>query len=199
MSDSSQPPVVEAPDVSDTSEPSPEPKKDSVSYETHRRLLDEAKKAKAKVAEYEAKEKQIAEEKLKQQGEYQKIIEAREAELAETRNKVTAYETQIDEARKLSAFQKAFGNEIDGKWLGLVDVSKIAFKPDTKEVDDFSVKAVVDNFKKQWPEAVVRKGSPLPSPDMPNGSVHISESEWKKLKGSTEKQKYKPDQIKWGQ
>lgn len=197
MSDSSQPPVVETPPVSDSGEPK-DPKPDTVSYETHRRLLDEKKKVAAKLSEFEAKEKAANDEKLRQQGEYQKLIEDREKQLAEANTKVSAYETQIDSARKLSAFQKAAG-DIDSKWLNLVDINKIAFKPDTKEVDEFSVKTAVDNFKKQWPEAIRRNNSSLPSPDMPNGISSITESEWKKLKGSAEKSKYKPDQIKWGQ
>lgn len=198
MSDSANPPVVDPSASGASDDKQDQPKEQTVAYDTHRRLLDEKKKVAAKLAEYEAKERLAAEEQAKKAGEHQKIIEARDALIKEQQEQLMSVKSQIENAKKLSAFMKSVG-DIDGKWLGLVDVSKIAFKPESEEVDDFSLKTAVDNFRKQWPEAIKKPGSSLPNPAMPNGNGMISESEWKALKGSAEKQKYKPDQIKWGQ
>lgn len=178
------------------------PSKDSVSYETHRRLLDEKKKAvaqkaelEARLASFEAKERQAEEEKLKQTGEYQKLLTLREQENQLLKTKLDSFDSHIKKASKLNAFMKAAGTELDDKWLPLVDVEQIAFRPDADgEIDMLSVQASVETFKKTWPEAFKPKGSQIPS-DMPNGTGTITESEWNKL---PDKKKYRPNQIQWG-
>lgn len=185
-------------------EPTQQPK-DSVSYETHRRLLDEKKREQAarkdleaKVAAFEAKERQIEEEKLKAQGEFQKLLQLREQENQTLKQKLDAFDSQFKRAEKMNAFIKAAGTELDDKWLRLIDVDGIAYRPDAdNEIDHMSVQNAVETFRKTWPEAFKPKGSQIPA-DMPNGQGYITESEWKKLTKSEDRRKYKQNQILWG-
>lgn len=177
---------------------------DKVSYETHRRLLDEKKREQAarkqleaELEMFRAKEKQIEEEKLKQTGEYQKLLQLREEENKKLKSELDSFENRFKRAAKMNAFIKAAGTELDDKWLQLVDVDSIAVRPDDNEIDMMSLQSSVETFRKTWPEAFKPKGSPIPA-DMPNGQGHITESEWRKLPKAADKTKYKPDQILWG-
>lgn len=177
-------------------------KQDSVSYETHRRLLDEKKREQAarkqleaEVEAFRAKERQIEEDKLRQQGEFQKLLQLREQENESLKGKLNSFESRFQAASKINAFIKAAGTDLDEKWLRLVDVNSIQFRPDQDgEIDMMSVQSAVETFKKTWPEAFKPKGSQIPA-EMPNGQGYITESEWKNL---PDKKKYKQNQILWG-
>ena len=179
--------------------------RETVSYETHRRLLDEKKREQAarkqlesELEAFKAKERALEEEKLKQQGEYQKLLGFREEELKSFKDKVNQYESKFQRAEKMSAFIKAAGQDLDDKWLSLINVEAIQYRPDSEgEIDQMSVASAVETFKKTWPEAFKTRSTMMPA-DMPNGQGFITETEWKKMSKAEDRKKYKPNQILWG-
>lgn len=171
-------------------------KEETVPYTKYRELLDEKKKATAKLKEIEDKRKLDEENKLKETGQYKEVLAQREAELEAERSKVKLFQNERQNAMKLSAFMKTVGADVDEKWFSMVELDKINFKPDSNEIDQMSVSLAVDSFKKEWPEALRSKSGNLPPPNAPNGTGYITESDWKKLSGK-EKAKYKFDKIHW--
>lgn len=175
--------------------------KDFVSLETHRRLLDEKKKQKALLDELLAKEKMREEEEARKRGDFQKIELGLKEELEVERQKRISLENMFTNGRKLNAVTEALGGNIEPKWLKLLDVNDIVVHPETGEVDHMSVAKVAEAFRKEFPEAI-KKGPVLPSQHpqgVQGGSGRIAESEWKKLKSLSEMNKWKRDQIVWGQ
>lgn len=158
------------------------PAKDSVAYDTYKKAVDEAKAAKAKVAEFEKAQREANEAKLKADGEYKKLLEQREKELADERQKRTGIEQQISDARKRSALLDALTGEVPKTYWSLMDLDEIAVNPETGMPDEASVKSVAEKFEKQYPEVVKRapKGK-LPNDAPQGGGAKLSYASWLKL------------------
>lgn len=177
-----------------------EQKKDFVSLETHRRLLDEKKRAQAQLEQLLAEKKARDEEEARKRGDFQKIEEGLKSDLESERQKRKQLEEMFEHGRKLNAVTEALGT-IESKWLKLLDVSQVAVHPETGEVDMNSVAKVAEAFKKEFPEAM-RKPANMPSAQpagLSQGSGRILESEWKRLPTLKEMNKWRRDQIVWGQ
>ena len=160
-------------------------KKDAVSYDTHRRLLKQLKEAQTKLErlnEYEAKAleaekiKAEAEEvKLKSEGKWKELLEAKENKLkeldgmlAEERNKVQSFQEHLQEATKLQALQDVLGGRFKKqRYFDLVETDKIAINPETGQVDSDSLKAYADSFLKEHKELIE-----FNKPQMPDGAAH---------------------------
>jgi hypothetical protein len=190
------------PAIGDSVIGTPETPKESVSYETYRRTVSEAKtereqrrKLEAELTEFRKKEQEAKEADLARRGEFDQVLKLREEENQKLRESLNVYNERMQKASKLNAFIKAAGADLDDKWLGLVDVDSIVVLPDD-EIDQLSVKKTVETFRKTWPEAFKQK-SIIPN-DMPNGTGFITESEWKKIPSAAERKKYKQNQIQWG-
>lgn len=163
---------------------------DQVSYDTHKKVLDEKKKAQKRAEDAEAKLAQIEEDRLKAAGDLQKIIDAEKERNKNLQSENESFKKMQERSRKLGAFIKASDTSLDSKWYDMVDVDSIAFKEGTDEIDPMSVTKQVDVFKKRWPEAF-KPVSSMPPPTEPNGNGKvISEDEFKKLKAK-EMAKYK--------
>jgi len=194
MSEPTVAPVVQPPVA--PVEPEAKPVKDTVAYETHQKLLGEKKKLQERLDAIEAERRQKEEEELTKKGELQKILELREKEAKELREKLQAKEEREQQARKLSAVLKGLGGSVDEKWFSVIgqEIDQVLVN-DQGEIEQMSVTSVVENLKKLWPEMTRR-----PMPGMPNenpapGSLgKIARSEWLKL-SSKEMTKWKPDQI----
>lgn len=139
-------------------------KKDSVSYETYQRVLAEAKAAKEKVKTFEASLKEQEETKLKQQNEWKVLAEAKEKEAIEYKTKFEDINRSLVDAVKLQAFQKHLGGKLkNDAYFQFVDTDKIAYNPETKRVDDESVKTLVSEFVKNHSALVEFKTAKLPN------------------------------------
>lgn len=173
------------------------PKNDPVSYETHRRLLDEKKKIQAKLAAFEAAQKAKEEEELAKKGEVQKLLDIAKREAEELRIKVKANEEREIQAKKLSSVIRGLGSSVDEKWYGVIGqhIDEVVFNSDTGEIEQMSVTSVVDNLKKTWPE-MLKKTTPGMPGDAPrgNGATTISRDDWLKLSAKDMK-KWRPEQI----
>jgi hypothetical protein len=168
---------------------------DSVPYTKYRELLDEKKKTQTKLKEFLDKENADREARLKEEGKFTEILAEERKQKEELAQRVQSFENLQKNGRKLNAFLKAAGTDLDEKWVPLVDLEKIQFKEGTEEVDKLSVNSALDNFKKTWPEAFKTKGPNMPPPSAPNGSGFISYSDWLKLPAK-EMKKYNITQIR---
>ncbi len=146
------------------------PAKGTVAYETYKKAVDEAKAAKAKVAEFEKSKREAEESKLKQDGEYKKLLEQREQELKETQEKLSGTEKKISESRKLNAFLGAVPGDVPKQYWGLIDLDGIAVDPETGMPDPASVKKAAAEFEKSHPEVVKKPNKGKLPTDAANGS-----------------------------
>lgn len=170
---------------------------ESVSYETHRRLLDEKKKIQAKLVAFEAEKKASEEAELTRKGEIQKLLDMAKKEAEELRAKVKADEELRTQGKKLSSVVRALGSNVDEKWYGVIGqhIDDIMTNPDTGEIEQMSVTSVVDKLKKTWPEMLKKQAAGMPNEaPMGNGSTTISRDEWLKLTAKDMK-KWRPEQV----
>lgn len=171
--------------------------KDSVAYETHRKLLDEKKKLQQRLEAIETERKAAEEAELTRKGELQKLLEFERKKAQDLESRVKAQDEERKQARKLSAIVKGLGAPVDQKWYSVIGshLDDVIFNEETGEVEGMSVTSVIENLKKEWPEMLRRPSAGMPQ-DAPrgNGATTISHEEWKKLP-LAEMRKYKPHQI----
>jgi Skp family chaperone for outer membrane proteins len=173
------------------------------SYESYQKLLSEKKNTqqKLKAAQDElnriAAEKADAEKKrLEEQGEFKKIAELKEKQLAETQAKLNEMKERDSDLKKVAAVVKALGGSLPSKYQEVLRYQDVVINPESGEVDELSVKQVADQFKKTWPEAFRSKGpgTDNTAPTSAPNSGKIAYSKWKELPPA-EMKKYKPHQI----
>jgi dsDNA-specific endonuclease/ATPase MutS2 len=158
------------------------PAKDSVAYDTYKKAVDEAKAAKAKVAEFEKAKREAEESKLKQDGEYKKLLEQREQELEEERKGRKDLETKINESRKLNAFLNAVSGEVPKQYWSLIDLENVAVDPETGMPDESSVKRAAEKFEKEYADVIKKPSkSKLPNDAPKGGAGKLSYDSWLKL------------------
>lgn len=170
-------------------EQDPQDKKDSVSYETHRQLLNEKKKrdeelrkAREDLAKYDQEKRELEEKALKEKEDYKKLFESREKELAEERARREAIESKIIEAQKYKALNKALGASVPEKFWNLVELDKIAIDPATGMPDEMTTKAYADEFQKNYGEIFVNRNLPrLPNDGPTRGKTGLTYEQWVKL------------------
>ena len=110
---------------------------DKVAYETYQRVLAEAKTAKEKLRTLEAAQQAQVESKMKEQNEWKALAEAKELEAKNLSEKLNGLESTITES--------------------------IAYNPETKRVDEESVKKVVAEFVKKHASLVEFKAGKMPN------------------------------------
>lgn len=128
----------------------PSEKQDVVKYDTYSRVLAEAKKLKEKVREYESVLQQSQEQKLKEQNEWKTLAEQYKAKLEQTSKTLEEQERAITNGLKFQEFEKHLGGKLKKRdYASFVDFEKIVLNPETKSVDEDSVKTVVSDFIKE--------------------------------------------------
>lgn len=133
---------------------------DVVKYETYSRVLSEAKKLKEKVKEYETVLQQSQEQKLKEQNEWKALAEQYKAKLDQTSHVLQEQEKSIVNGLKYHEFEKHLGGKLKDKdYATFVDFDRIILNPETKQVDEDSVKAVASDFIKKHASLVEFQGS----------------------------------------
>lgn len=81
--------------------------------------------ANSKLDNFVADQKTAEDEKLKQQGEFKKLLEKREIELEEERSLRMNREKTLTDAQKLSAVLDKVGGSVESDYYGLIDVASI--------------------------------------------------------------------------
>lgn len=175
---------------------------ETVSYETHQRLLGEKKRAveeakKAAEEKAEAKKqlnellrqrKEEEEAKLKANEEYKKILEIREKELNEVKAELTNVHTTIAESRKFQAVIESINGSVDKQYWSLIPTEKVAVDPSTGQPDPVSVQAVAREFEKNFALVVKPKTGVqiLPNEAAKGGTEKLTVDQWKALPTSKE-------------
>ena len=167
---------------------------DTVSYDHFKQVLDEKKKLRDKVKEFESAEKKRREEALIAEGKLKEMLELRESEANELKTRLQEIEERDLMASKMSAIVGALGTGIDDRWYSIISqyVNEVGLDGDGN-IDNSSVSKIAESLKRTWPEMIKKPVVGVPSGG-PTGSATISRNEWLKL-SSQEMQKWKPDQI----
>lgn len=143
---------------------------DKVAYDTYKKTVAAEKAAKekakaleeqvnllnSKLSELEQAKRAQEESKMIEKGDYQKILELREKEISELRNKYeqtenekTMAQKRLVDSYKLQEFVNRIGGKLDSDYYYLVDLDSIAVNPETKEIDESSLHSVVSSFTKK--------------------------------------------------
>lgn len=158
--------------------------KDTVSYETHARLLDEKKKLAFKLKEIEDAKKIQFEKELKDKEDYKKIIELRDKEVVEYKTKYETLEARLTNGSKLSAVLDQIDGKVEKIYYGLIDLDSIALDPSTGMPDEKSVRDVAKQFSKTHSKVILKDGaaSKMPHDAARGGSGgKLSLAEWTAL------------------
>jgi hypothetical protein len=133
---------------------------DVVKYETYSKVLSEAKKLKEKVKEYETVLQQSQEQKLKEQNEWKALAEQYKSKLDQTSHVLQEQEKSIVNGLKFHEFEKHLGGKLKDKdYATFVEFDRIVLNPETKQVDEDSVKTVAADFIKKHASLVEFQGS----------------------------------------
>jgi hypothetical protein len=144
-------------------------KEDVVSYESHQKLLKQYKRDRERLKALEdervlfgQKQKEIEETKLREKGEFQKLLDIRQKELDEYKTRLNTISQEKDETSKAltDTFKlNAFYDKLPGKikrreYLNFVDLDSIVIDPETGSVDEQSVDMVASSFMKEYKDLV---------------------------------------------
>lgn len=147
---------------------------DKVAYDTYRRVLNEAKKLKEQVKLYEEEKAKSHENKLKEQNEWKALAETYQQQLHEKSRILQEQEQSIVNGMKYQEFEKHLGGRLKNKdYATFIEFDKIVMNPETKRIDEESVKGVVSNFVKQHSHLVeFAGGAKMPNEAArPSGSI----------------------------
>jgi len=143
----------------------PDAQTGKVSYETYQKVLNEAKKAK-ELAKTLAEEKAKNDEKaLAEQQQWKVLFEQTKAQLDQTKSVLSEQEKSIVNGLKYQEFEKHLGGKLKNRdYATFIDFEKIAINPESRTVDEESVKSVVNEFlKSHAPLVEFQSGAKLPN------------------------------------
>ncbi|RTL05196.1 hypothetical protein EKK58_08590 [Candidatus Dependentiae bacterium] len=183
--------------------------KDTVAYDTYRKVLAEKKKKDeelASVREELAKrnklDKEREEAELKAKEDYKKIAELREKELNETKIKYDSLNKEIQESLKFNAFLEALPGELPRKYWGMVNTKEIVIDPSTGDPDPVSIKKVAESFQAEYGELIKNPNkAKLPGDAASGGNAVITSEVWKTMTPEEKKKNlssYMAQKIKRG-
>lgn len=155
---------------------------DKVAYETYKRVLSEAKKLKEQLKTLEEEKTRTHESKLKEQNEWKTLAESYKGQLDQTKAVLVEQEQSIVNGMKYQEFEKHLGGRLKNKdYATFIDFDKIVMNPETKRIDDESVKGVISEFVKNHSHLVeFTGGARVPNEAARSGSVNRDE-DWKKM------------------
>jgi hypothetical protein len=148
---------------------------DKVAYETYKRVLSEAKKLKDQVRAFEEERNKGQENKLKEQNEWKALADSYKTQLDEKAKNLSELNEQVVNGLKFGEFEKHLGGRLrDKDYATFIDFDRIVLNPETKRVDDESVKGVVSDFVKKHSNLVdFDNGKRLPN-EASSGSNNFS-------------------------
>lgn len=154
------------------------PSTDKVAYDTYRRVLSEAKKLKDELRAIKEQEQKSHETKLKEQNEWKALAEAKASQAEQLEKLYKEQQEQIVNGMKFQEFEKHLGGRLkDRDYATFIDFDKIVINPETKSIDEESVKGVVSNFVKKHSHLVEFQGSAkMPNVAANSGSNFASKS-----------------------
>ena len=141
--------------------------KDSVAFETHRKLLGQHKNLKEsvvslqeKLAQYEAKERQAEELEAVKKGDYEKALAFKDKRIQELEGQVSDYEEGLDKGKKLNAvLDKLPGKLKHRDYMNFIDTESLVVDPSSGVIDEASLEQVVNGFVKNHGSLLDTSGS----------------------------------------
>lgn len=171
---------------------------DMVSYDSYKKVLGQYKNSKQKIenlesqlqelSEFKDKFSEIEEAKLKEEGNWTKLLEQREEKIKSLNEQMQSlneenskYKKNLDDMIKLNAFT----NAIDGKlkkqeYYNFIDTDRIVINPETGTIDEDSLSKYANEFTNSFKELISFNNSKLPN-DAPGGSQKLTYEEWRNL------------------
>jgi len=144
--------------------------KDTVSYETYRKVLSEKKKLMEVRDEHEklkAEVKSQHEARLKEQGDYKSIAEQYKAENEKIKNDLVKERQNKEDSLKLGALLEAIPGNVPRKAWGLLDLDKIVIDPSTGHPDELSLQKAAKHFVDTFPELIQKTNGIKTSSEAP--------------------------------
>jgi hypothetical protein len=121
--------------------------KDTVAYETHKKLLSEKKKLQEDLEAIRRRDEESQKKLLEEQGEYKKLNELLKEKLTKAEEAEKLREKELLDAVKINAFREKLPGKIaNPAYYGFVDLDKIVINPETGEVDSLSVEKEAKRF-----------------------------------------------------
>jgi len=142
----------------------PEATQDKVSYDTYRKVLNEAKKTKELLKQYET-DKQVSDEnKLKEQNQYKELFDKKNSDLTELQKQFDQQKSSINNSLKRQAFEKVLGGQLrSDAYSAFIPFDKIILDTETNSINDDSVKMAVSDFVKDHSALVEFQTGKLPN------------------------------------
>ena len=180
---------VDNPDISKTGDD-----EDFVKYSTYKKTVNEIKNLKskhaeaiAKLAEYDSREKEKEQARLREDRKYDELLNQKDQELELTRQELNRKTKDIIDFTKTSAFLSAMGNaKIEQKYYNLIPIDEIKLD-ESGQIDQDSLVNVVQYFKTEHPRLIVEQRGDLPANKPGNATgAKMSVSQWRALGSSKE-------------
>lgn len=192
------------PGSSGTQEPNPKNPTDqtpeTVSYETHRKLLGEKKKrdeelaaAQTRLQEFEKEKQEREEAEATKRGDFETALKLKEEENRKLKTEHETLRTSLQNGQKLRAMLNAVNGDVDEAYWSLFDLSKITMDPATNLPEPSSVKNAAAEFEKTH-ALVIQKasaGGGLPNDAAKGAAAKLTYTQWLALPD-----KDKPARIK---
>lgn len=132
--------------------------KDTVKYATYKKLLNQRKKDAEELKELREFKEALEEKEAKEKGNYEALLKSREEKIQTLESKLTSYEQDLTEGTKLQAFVDRLPGPVKRQeYLSFVNLDEIALDPETKKVDEHSLKNAVDDFVKNYGDLLDKK------------------------------------------
>lgn len=169
--------------------------KDTVAYDTYRKVLAEKKKrdedfraAQEELSALKRAEKERTEAELKAKEDFKKLVELREKELNEVKSKYDGLNSSIQESVKFSAFLENLPGQLDKKFWKMVDTSEVIIDPESGEPDPTSIKKATEKFVAQYGELVQTPGKAKLPNQAATTATAINDEVWKSMSPKDKKE-----------
>jgi predicted nuclease with TOPRIM domain len=136
-------------------------KDEIIKFESFDKLVGQLKRSKElneelnnKIGTFESEKKEIEEAKLAEQGEFKKLLELRATEMDTLREELKtektgrnkADKTLIDAQKLQAVFEELPGRLKNPEYMQFIDLEKVAYNPETGDVDRESAKLSANKF-----------------------------------------------------
>lgn len=162
--------------------------KDSVQYETYRRVLAEKKKRDQELSELrdqvnmlQTSQKQREDEELRKKEDWKQLLEQREQELAQVKDQFNGLQTRQVISEKARAFLNEVGGLKHDRYLELVDFDQIGYDSESGSIDELSLKKVADSFRTEHDALLAVKDTAKIPNTAPKSSVKADEDKESRL------------------
>lgn len=167
----------------------PNPKPETVKYETYSKVLSEKKKRdeenealKTRVAEFEAKELERQEAEAKAKGDFETQLKLEREKNAKLEQSHKSLQTTVVNGQKRAAFLGMVNGDVDEAFWSLIPLDSIALDKSTGMPDEASVKKAVELFETKYARVIVKdSGVTLPNEAARGGSTTLSYDQWMQL------------------